>query len=231
MPELSIVIPVYNEEGLIETNTKKIITFLDEHNLDFEILFGNDGSGDNTSNIIKKMIKKDNRIKLYDYPINEGRGSVLKKTFPHCKGVILIYIDADLEIDVSYIPKLLASLERVDIAIASKVGGKRSFKRNFLSSGYNTMVKFLLGSKLRDHQGGLKAFKRDVLFHILPEVIDNGWVWDTEILVRAQKKGYEVAELPVVAFPKRKSKVNFFSDALKMVKGVLNLYRRGVKLE
>lgn len=232
MVKLSLVIPVYNEEDIIKNNAQKIIAFLDANNIDFEILFGNDGSTDDTANIIEKIQEKDKRIKLFNYPKNEGRGSVLKKTFPHGKGEIIAYMDADREISEKYIPSFMDTLEDADVAVGSKFTkgrrSRRSLRRDFASLLYNFLVRFFLKSNLMDHQGGMKAFRRGVLFDILPDVMDNGWVWDTEILIRAQAKGYKIVEIPVITTPYRKSKVNLGHDAIKMAKGVLNLYRNNV---
>ena len=82
----------------------------------------------------------------------------------------------------------------------------------------------MLGSKLRDHQCGFKAFKREPTLQLIEEVGARHWFWDTEILVRAARKGYKIKEIPVEWKSGRKTKVNLFKDSYNMGKQVFKLW-------
>jgi hypothetical protein len=101
---------------------------------------------------------------------------------------------------------------------------ERSFRRTVSSKSYNFLVRHMLGSKLHDHQCGFKAFKREPTLKLLDEVRDNHWFWDTEILVRAARKGYKIKEIPVEWKSGAKTKVNLFKDSYNMGKRVLSLW-------
>jgi len=235
MNTLSLVIPCYNEAEVIERSLRKITGFLDAQGITFEILVGNDGSTDNTTEIVKPITEEDNRVKLLSQPVNKGKGAILSTTFPHAKNGILAFIDADLDIDVHYLIPLLTMVENgADIAIGSKnlIGAytQRSWKRKIATIVYNLFVRLLLNSRLSDHQAGIKAFKRDVLLDTLPEISNDGWTWDTEVLVRAQKKGYAVSEYPIRVNQKSESSVSVIKHSIQMAKDILIMYSRGLRI-
>ncbi len=100
----------------------------------------------------------------------------------------------------------------------------RSAKRGFASIGFNFLVRTLLKSKLYDHQCEFKAFGRDALFDRLDQVKDEHWFWDTEILVRAERAGYRVAEFPVRWRPGSATKVDLKRDVVGMGGAILRLW-------
>ncbi|AKB77042.1 Dolichol-P-glucose synthetase [Methanosarcina horonobensis HB-1 = JCM 15518] len=131
---------------------------------------------------------------------------------------------------MKYLEKLIkaVSTEGYDFATGSRImpesDAKRPFKREFASRGYNSMVRLLLHSKLYDHQCGFKAFRRGPLFELLDEIENQHWFWDTELLVRAQYRGYRVLEFPVYWRHGGSSKVNFAKDIVGMGSEVFRLW-------
>jgi uncharacterized membrane protein YbhN (UPF0104 family) len=115
-----------------------------------------------------------------------------------------------------------------DVATGSRLladsDADRPAKRGVPSRGYNALVRLLLRSEVRDHQCGFKAFDREVLFALLEEVEDDHWFWDTELLVRAQRAGYRVAELPVTWTPKGDSKVDLVRDVFGMGSQIVRMF-------
>jgi uncharacterized protein (TIRG00374 family) len=143
---------------------------------------------------------------------------------------VLCYIDVDLATDMSYLEKLVraVSTDGYDFATGSRImpesDAKRPFKREFASRGYNSMVRLFLHSKLYDHQCGFKAFRRDPLFELMDEIENQHWFWDTELLVRAQNRGYSVLEFPVYWRHGGTSKVNFAKDIVGMGSEIFRLW-------
>ena len=228
----SVVIPAYNEEMVIENTVEKINSFLESQNKSFEIIVADDGSKDNTQKIIEKMMFKYKNLRLVKNEINSGRGAALTNAFKNANGDILVYIDADLAIDLDLFPKLMAAIEtdNVDIATGSKHLEDSIVDypklRRFFSKGYSFLTRLLLGSNVRDYQCGFKAFKKDAILAILPYIKAKKWSWDTEVLVKAQWLGYKVKELPanVVNVYGRESKVHLMKDIKAMGKELLRLF-------
>jgi uncharacterized protein (TIRG00374 family) len=137
----------------------------------------------------------------------------------------------DLATDMRYLEKLVraVSTDGYDFATGSRMmrksDAKRPFKREFASRGYNFLVRLFLRSKLYDHQCGFKAFRREALFELIDEIENEHWFWDTEVLVRAQHRGYKVIEFPVYWRHGGSSKVNLAKDVKGMGSEIFRLWR------
>lgn len=234
MQLMSLAIPCYNEEGIIASTLKKVISALDGR-FSFEILAGDDGSTDRTSEQVSALSKDDPRIRLVRSMAHLGKGGILMQCFRAAKGDILAFIDADLEIDVHFLFDLVQKVsEGYDIAIGSKVlhedFQRRPLNRRIMTLAYNALVRRLLGSALHDHQAGLKAFRRESMLSMLPALQDVSWAWDTEVLVRAQMSGFSIAEVPIQTTYQRPSKISFVKTSSDMLTAVLSLYARGIRV-
>jgi glycosyltransferase involved in cell wall biosynthesis len=150
------------------------------------------------------LCAKDNpRIRHFHRDERAGRGSALSEAAKNVSGEIFCYFDVDLATDLVAIPALIRAIkDGADIATGSRLltNSKitRSISREIKSRGFNGLVRLFLGSRLRDHQCGFKAFRRSRLLPLLDQVYDTHWFWDTEILVWAQRQGYNIIEIPVL---------------------------------
>ena len=229
----SIIIPAYNEEKIIADTIDKALKFFSNSGKTFELIIANDGSNDGTANIVSSKIAQYRELKLFNNLKNEGRGSVLSNSFKTALGSIIVYIDADLAIDLELFPKLVSAIEEknVDMAIGSKHLKESMVEypsvRRIFSKAYSFIARLLLGTSIRDYQCGFKAFRRDAIIKILPYIKSKGWTWDTEVLVKARWLGYNIEELPakVINIYGRESKVHLFNDVKLMGLGLLRLYR------
>jgi len=159
----------------------------------------------------------------------QGRGRALNRAFKASKGEILGYIDVDLATDMKYLRELLQSIrDGYDFATGSRMlpesNVKRPFKRGFASKGFNFLARFVLGSKLYDHQCGFKSFKRESLFKLLDKVKDTHWFWDTELYIRAQHAGFKVKEFPVDWRHGGTTKVDLIRDIFGMGSQIFRLW-------
>ncbi len=166
---------------------------------------------------------------------NRGKGSALTRGLSEGRGAVVGFLDADLEIGVRFVGDLLAALETgTDICVGSRAleGAKaeRSFLRHLAHHGYNFVVRSFLGTSLRDNSSGIKFFRREVADAVLPEMTEEGWGWDVEFLVRAQRLGYRVREVPIETVERRLSKVRVFRAALQTFAMVLRLFFAGVRV-
>ncbi len=235
MIDVSLIIPCYNEEGIIADTLRKATSFLASTGRDFEIVIGDDGSSDGTARLVEEAAARDARIRLVRSDEHRGKGAVLTRALLEGRGRVLAFIDADLEIDVASLGPLLEAIDAgADVAIGSKVlhpdWGSRPLRRRLATRGYNVLVKFLLGSRLEDHQAGIKAFRREPLREALRGIDNARWTWDTELLVAAQSAGLRIREVPVTTTYQRPSKVSLLRQPIEMAGEVLRLFVSGARV-
>lgn len=227
----SVFVPCYNEEKRLKRNILCIYTALRELKKPFELIIVDDGSTDTTQIIGKQLAKKYQEIHYQFYTNGPSRRENLGKAFRTAKGRIIAFMDLDLSADLSALTILFSSIEKGNsIAIGSRYKdqkAERSLFRLLISGVYNLFMRAYFGSSLKDHQCGFKAFDRKILFVLLDEIgydskFVRGWFWDTELLLRAQKKGFSIDEFPVIWREGKESTFSFGRE-LKMVPYVLRL--------
>lgn len=220
--EVSVVFPAYNEADALKGALEKVTEALNEIARSYEIIIAEDGSTDGTAQLAAALAEKHLFVKHIHGEKRLGRGTALKNAFKQSSGEILIYMDLDLATDLKHLKTLVGALEfeGYDFATGSRMlpqsNVERSSTRNIASKTYNFMVRALLGSKVKDHQCGFKAFRREPLMKLLDEVGAGHWFWDTEILVRAQHRGYNIKEIPVSWRGGRETKVRLLKDSWNM---------------
>jgi len=222
---LSVILPVYNEEKVLEDSVSRIKRALEKTGRDFEIVISEDGSTDETHNIAKSLESK-NIIALHN-STRMGKGAAIKTAISHASGNIIIFMDVDLASNPEYVKQLVKFLESgAAIVIGSRYHKdsktKRTPVRHFASKSFNFLVRTMLGSKLSDHQCGFKAFRKDLLLPVIDEVEDGKWFWDTELLVRAQRKGLNIVEIPIEWTEDQDSKFRIFGDTCHMAYSLLS---------
>jgi glycosyltransferase involved in cell wall biosynthesis len=227
---VTVVFPAYNEADALQHAVNKVIQALNEFTSSYEIIIAEDGSTDGTDKVAEALAEKYSLVKHIHGEKRLGRGAALKNAFKQSRGEVLVYMDLDLATDLKYLKALVDAVESegYDFATGSRMlqesQVKRSGTRNIASKTYNFMVRAVLGSKLKDHQCGFKAFRREPLLQVLDEVGANHWFWDTEILVRAHRKGYRIKEIPVSWTGGRETKVRLFKDSLNMGWQIFSLW-------
>ncbi len=220
--EVSVVFPAYNEADALKGAVEKVAEALNEIARSYEIIIAEDGSTDGTAQLAAALAEKHLYVKHIHGEKRLGRGTALKNAFKQSSGEILVYMDLDLATDLKHLKTLVGALEfeGYDFATGSRMlpqsNVERSSTRNIVSKTYNFMVRALLGSKVKDHQCGFKAFRREPLMKLLDEVGAGHWFWDTEILVRAQHRGYNIKEIPVSWRGGRETKVRLLKDSWNM---------------
>lgn len=229
--EVSLVLPAYNEENTIENTTIQTIDTLNDFLKpnSFEILIAEDGCDDKTPEIADELEETYECVTHIHSDERLGRGGALEFAFTKSEGSTVAYIDTDLATDMSHLEELILSVKEDDYHIATGSrwlqgsDAPRPASRGVPSKVYNMLVRVVLQSNLQDHQCGFKSFDREVILELMDDVKDEHWFWDTEVLVKAQRRGYSVKEFPVKWTPKGDSKVNVFQDAKEMGSGILRL--------
>lgn len=188
----------------------------------YEIIVAEDGSNDGTYEILVELEKRNSKIRILHTDVRCGKGLALKEAIKSAKGNVIGFIDADLSTDMSYLAALINAVlvEDYDISIGSRIKNankiNRSKKRSLASMAYNLMVRWILGSKLNDHQCGFKAFKKSSIYKIIDQINDEQWFWDTEMLIKAQQNGYRIKEIPVRWSEANSTSFNLIKDGFAM---------------
>jgi len=230
--EVSVVLPAYNEadtiEGTVRTTLSTLAAFLPSGS--FEVLVAEDGCDDRTPAIADRLAAADERVRHVHSDERLGRGGALERAFAAADGDTLVYFDTDLATDMDHLEELVERVRsgEADVATGSRwLPGNvadRPAKRGVPSRAYNGLVRLFLRSPLRDHQCGFKSLSREAFEHLHADVADEHWFWDTELLVRAQRAGFEVAEFPVEWEPKGDTKVDLVRDVFGMGSQILRLW-------
>jgi glycosyltransferase involved in cell wall biosynthesis len=200
--ELTAIIPVFNDRAALETAIPRSIGTLSSISKNFELIIAEDGSTDNSREFVQYLEQRDQRIRLLHSDERLGRGRALNRAISEAKGTIVCYYDADLATDMKHLPELIGAIRNgADIATGSRLMPesdiKRTEGREIASRIYNFLVRLILSSSVYDHQCGFKAFNRERILAVMPELRSGHWFWDTELLVRCQRRGYQVTEFPV----------------------------------
>jgi len=226
--EVTAIIPVFNDRPALEVALKKSVETLSGVTNDFEILVAEDGSTDGSTEYVRQYESLDSRVRLLHSDERQGRGRALNRAIRESKGIIVCYYDVDLATDMQHLPALISAIrDGSDISTGSRLLPAsdivRTEGREIASRSYNFLVRFFLSSRIYDHQCGFKAFRKERILPLLPTIRSNHWFWDTEILVRAQRAGYRVTELPV-RWRAGKGTTVKFKDVFEMGTAILRLW-------
>jgi dolichyl-phosphate beta-glucosyltransferase len=206
--KLSVVIPAYNEGKRISATLEDIDQYLARQHYDYEIIVVDNGSNDNTSEIVKNEQGKIKGLNLVRFEKSVGaKGSAVKLgILEHSHGDYVVFMDADNATPVSEMEKFWPYLEygQAQVVIGSRyvqnanVTEKQPFYRIFLSRIGNLLTRFLVDPTIKDTQLGFKAFTQKAAREIFSRVTILGWGFDMEVLTIAKKHGFKVKEVGVL---------------------------------
>jgi glycosyltransferase involved in cell wall biosynthesis len=204
-PTYSIVIPAYNESARLGVTLEKVLAYVYVQQWDAEIIVVNDGSSDNTAEIVRAFAAKNACLRLIENPGNRGKGYSVRNGMLNARGRVVLFSDADLSSPIEEAVKLFHAIEAgADIAIGSRwlraetQTRRQSLYRQLLGRIFNLLLRITLGLQFNDTQCGFKAFKQMAARAIFPSQKIERWGFDPEILFLARKFGFHVAEVPVV---------------------------------
>jgi putative flippase GtrA len=228
-PDVEIVIPVYNEEAVLEANVRKLRAYLDSQ-FPFTALISiaDNASTDHTWPIARALaatMPGVQAVRLGD----KGRGRALRAVWTVSRARVVAYMDVDLATDLDALLPLVAPLfsGHSDLAIGTRLapGARvvRGTKRELISRCYNVLIRALLRNRFTDAQCGFKAARAEVARDLLPMVSNEEWFFDTELLVRAERSGMRIHEVPVDWVDDLDSRVDVLHTALEDLRGVCRL--------
>lgn len=205
---LSVVIPAFNEAGRIVRTLDATLRFFEERGDAVEVLVVDDGSTDNTADMVTRWAKErgvESRVKALRYERNRGKGGAVRYGILRAEGDHVLFMDADLATPIEEIVKLEAAIRDggVDYAIGSRplresqLLVRQPWYREMLGRGFNTAVQALATPGIHDTQCGFKLLTRDAARAIFSRARLDGFSFDVEALVLARRLGFQIAEVPV----------------------------------
>ncbi len=229
-PMYSIVIPAYNESVRIRPTLHELLRYIQEQSWDAEILVVNDGSSDDTAEIVRQYGKLNPLVLLVENPGNRGKGYSVRNGMLHARGDICLFTDADLSSPITEAPKLFDAIAHgADIAIGSRwlrtelQTERQPLYRQAFGRIFNLALRIILGLSFADTQCGFKAFRRDAVQRIFPLQKVERWGFDPEILFLARRAGLRVDEVPVLWAHSDGTRLHPFRDGLRMFVEVLRI--------
>lgn len=234
--DVSVVIPVYNEEARILNSLERSLEFLSHKtNWRWEIVVSDDGSKDRTEAIVKSLAEKQGRgqIRFITEGRHLGKGGAVMRGMLEARGRYRFMADADFSTPIKELDRFIDEMQNgFDIVIGSRAISRpkdcdvqQSFRRRVAGRIFNLFVRLIVLKGFKDTQCGFKCFTSAAAEDLFRELKCGGFAFDVEALCRAKKKGYKIKEIPVMWRESASSKVRLFRDSVRMVKDLFYLRR------
>jgi glycosyltransferase involved in cell wall biosynthesis len=221
-PELSIVIPSYNEEARLPRSLEKIRAYVAEHHPDAEVIVVDDGSKDGTARVVEQWQREWPALRLVPNGGNRGKGYSVRHGMLGARGRVALFTDADLSAPIEEADKLLDALRDADVAFGSRAMNRdlisvhQSRLREVAGIIFNRCVRLFTGLSFEDTQCGFKAFQLDRSRIIFEQQRVERFGFDPEILFLAKRHGLRAVEVPVRWAHDPATKVHVIRDSLRM---------------
>ena len=232
-PFLSLVIPAYNEEEIIEKSLQEVLKYLNKQKYSWEVIVVSDGSTDDTVKIFREF--KNKKIEILVLKKNQGKGAALRKGILAAKGEKIIFTDADLSVSLKYTKDLLKALKTSDVAIASRrvkgavIKVHQPFIREFMGRVFTKLTQLVLLSNIKDFTCGFKGFNKKPAKKIFENSLIDRWAYDSEIIFLAKKYDYSVKQVPIKWINRFESRVRIGNAATKALIDLLTIRLNDLK--
>ncbi len=202
-PSCLVTLPARNEGPRLARAVQRVDGMLQELGYPYKLLIAEDGSTDDTFKIAKGLTSAYPNLQVIHHNSKLGRGRALRNAWLSNNADVYVFMDADLATDLNVLPKVveLLQMNKLDFVTGSRycpgARTRRPTLRRAVSLAYNSIVRLVFQTNISDHQCGFKAFSKQAIREILPLTRENGWAWDTEIIVYMASLGRKMAEIPV----------------------------------
>ena len=218
-PEITILIPAYQEAEIIASVIQDVRTIMDQTHRPYEILVIDDGSKDETAS---QSVSAGARV--VSHPYNIGNGAAIKTGIRQAKGKILVTMDGDGQHDPADIPRLLENIERYDMVVGARTGESEShLHRNFANSIYNLFASYICKRRIQDLTSGFRAIKAPIARQFLP-LLPNTFSYPTTITMAILRSGFSLTYIPIrTSRCKGRSKIKLFQDGSRFLLIILKI--------
>lgn len=230
---VEFVLPVYNEEAILESSVSKLVRHLQQTaKFNWCVTVVDNASTDSTLVEARRLSERLRESVSVMHLPRKGRGYALSEAWQRSNADVVAYMDIDLSTNLEHIESLVMPLLHGDFHVAT--GSRlskgsdttRQLKRELISRGYNFLVwSFFPGRQFVDAQCGFKALSKEAAKKVLPLVRDTSWFFDTELLIRAEQIGYEILEIPVQWIEDLDSRVKILRTAAEDIQGLIRVKR------
>ncbi|MFP5236510.1 MAG: dolichyl-phosphate beta-glucosyltransferase [Acidobacteriota bacterium] len=224
-PKYSIVIPAFNERHRILATLESVVATVREHGWSVEVIVVNDGSTDNTADLVRTFALNAPEVRLLQNPRNCGKGYSVRSGILHAQGDIVMFTDADLSAPMDEAERLFAAIAGgADIAIGSRwletsrQTHRQPLYRQFFGRCFNLLTRMIMRLPFADTQCGFKAFTRSAAQTVFQLQTIERWGFDPEILFIARKRGYTIQEVPVSWAHDERTRISYLRDGIQMLK-------------
>jgi len=238
--KISIVIPMYNEQNILSETIAQVDNYLrlrfqrSQCEREYEIIASDDGSTDNTRELLYEAAKKYGSLRVVGYDVNRGKGAAVRNGILHADGDIIIFTDCDLAYGTDVIGRIAEMFDaETDIVIGSRNLAKDgyegyTFLRKVMSKTYLKLINIAAGFKHSDSQSGIKGFRKDAAQKIFSRCEIDRFAFDLEALMIAGKLGFKIREMPVkiINHAEGTSKVRIVRDTLRMLRDIARIKKR-----
>ena len=228
---VEVVLPVYNEERALGPNVELLLEYLrDEFPFPFRVVVADNASGDATPLVAAELARRHGEVSVLRLE-EKGRGRALRAAWSASRAHVVSYMDVDLSTNLeSFLPLVAPIMSgHSELAIGTRLAHQahvhRRLKREVLSRGYNALVHAGFRARFSDAQCGFKAVRGDVAQRLLPLVSDEGWFFDTELLLLAERNGLRVHEVPVDWVEDLDSRVDLWATIAADLRGLARVRR------
>ncbi len=226
---ITILIPVFNEQNRLKKGLEEIFSFIKSYSVQTEVLIVDDGSFDQTAQILESY-KKKFPLRVLTLKNNQGKGAAIRAGIGESKGDRILFTDIDLSVPISFLePFNEAMTEDVDIVIGSRehpqseIPVKQFWLRELAGYSFTVLTNAVLQVGASDFTCGFKLFRREAARKIFAKQLINRWSFDAETLFLAKKYQFTVKEMPVVWQHNEGSKVRFPQDLIESFFALLKI--------
>jgi dolichyl-phosphate beta-glucosyltransferase len=226
-PTYSIVIPAYNEGARIANALEAVVDCIRERKWSAEVVVVDDGSRDQTAEIVRAYAKDHPEVRLLQNPGNHGKGYSVRNGILHSFGEVVMFTDADLSAPIEEAEGLFAAIASgADIAIGSRwlertrQTIRQPLYRQFFGRCFNGVTRFVMGLPYADTQCGFKAFTRAAAQTVFQLQTIERWGFDPEILFIARKRSYRIEEVPVSWAHDERTRISYLKDGMRMLEDI-----------
>ena len=230
--QLSVVVPVYNEEKNLRETVRKVSAFLSLKKIPWEMIVVSDGSTDSTHKILDAILREQPAapLRVFKVEANHGKGYASRTGMLEARGRYVLMTDADLSAPIKEVDKLIAAIEKgADVAIGSRAvrapgcDVRQTLRRRVSGRIFNFFVQLFVLPGIHDSQCGFKCFTNPAAKKLFSMQKLDGFSFDVEILYLARKSGYRIAEVSVMWSQGADSRVSLLHDSLRMLKDLFKI--------
>ncbi len=222
---ISVVLPAHNEAENIRTTVENCVAYLKKNVADYEVVVVNDGSSDDTQNIVEEIAASNSKVILVNHSVNMGYGSALKSGFENASCEYIFFMDSDGQFDINDLDRLIPLVSAKDVVIGYREERADSLVRSLNARLYGFYIYLTFGLKVRDMDCAFKIFPTKAYQDIKP-IKSGGALFSAEFLIKLKRSGFTLKEVPVRHFPRR-----FGTQSGASIKVILRMFKESWKLK